>query len=78
MGMSGLLVVNLTSSVCGECGKGCDPREKSHQTVLGYGVKPGTKGCGAAWDRVTSHYVGPDIERAIRKMRPDLEWEPVL
>jgi hypothetical protein len=69
-----LLIINRTDSRCGACGKACDPREKRHATILGYGPDNGKPGCGAVWTHATSHYVGLGIEQAARRMRPDLEW----
>lgn len=74
--MSGLLVINRSDSRCGECGKPCDPHAKAHDVLLGWGPTNGDPGCGAEWDRVGSDYAGPDMEAAVRRMRPDLTWDP--
>jgi hypothetical protein len=66
------LIINRNDSYCGNCSKGCDPMEKKHDTVLGYGVT-GKKGCGEIYKFVKSDYSGLDIESDIKKMRPDLE-----
>lgn len=65
------LIINRFESRCGNCHKGADPREKSHETQLGYG-KHDPKGCGAEWRFVTSDYT--DMEQGVSAMRPDLEW----
>lgn len=60
------IVINHWDSKCLKCGKGATPDEKTHDTVLGYGVKEGEKGCGVEWKYKTSEYAG-EIS-----LRPDL------
>lgn len=59
------------SSRCGECKKGCDPYEETHETVLSYSPTD-EKGCGVRWTHVSSDYVGEAAENAVKIMRPDL------
>ncbi len=71
----GFLIINLSSSECGDCGFGADPHEKSHITRLGYGKHP-KKGCGAKWTKVTSGYSG--MKKRLKEMRPDLELKNLI
>lgn len=70
----GILVINRSSSTCGDCGRGADPNEKSHKTIIEYSPDTGSKGCGAKWTKVSSDYSGKDNKRRTMEMRPDLEW----
>jgi hypothetical protein len=65
------LIVSSSSSKCGTCGRGADPNEETHKTVLGWGADLG-EGCGVHFTHITSGYVGPDVETATRALRPDL------
>ena len=65
-----ILYIDRSSSICGTCSEHCNPVEKSHETVLGYGGP--TPGCGVQYTHVSSHYVG--MKEACLEMRPDLEW----
>lgn len=67
------LVIGTSWSHCGACGKGAYPGQKMHVDVAGWNPEPGA-GCGIEWTRVTSSYVGENVEAAVRAMRPDLEW----
>jgi hypothetical protein len=70
------LFIDKSDSTCGGCGKGADPYEESHITLLGWhAVNDNMKGCGAIYDAVDSNYnwLG-DMEQRIREMRPDLPW----
>lgn len=67
------LIVNRSESRCGDCGRGADPHELSHDTVLGYGGPYGP-GCGVVWDSVASDYVGMHMQEITANMRPDLTW----
>lgn len=71
------LIVGPTSSKCGNCGKGANPRETTHDTVLGYfaqGFDPGP-GCGVEWSLLTSDYMNFEgLFEATKKLRPDLRW----
>lgn len=69
-----MLVINLSSSECLNCGRGCSPEEKSHLTVLGYSVPKDEKGCGIEYKYVTSDYMGMKMEERCKEMRPDLIW----
>jgi hypothetical protein len=69
-----MLFVNLSDSRCGNCGRGADPYEKSHTTLLGYGVKAGETGCGIEWQYIASDYVGCHADEWAARERPDLEW----
>lgn len=51
------LIINSSSSQCGDCRRGAKPSEEGHFTVLGYNVVPGEEGCGATWDRVSIPYI---------------------
>lgn len=68
------LIINTWSSECGDCGKGAVIEEKTHDTVIGYDVEEGEKGCGVRWEFVDSDYFDLDMEKRCKKMRPDLEW----
>lgn len=63
------LIINLSDSQCGACGKSADPYEDSHVSILGYHPGPG---CGAVYTHVTSHYMG--VSERVKEMRPDLIW----
>ena len=65
----GTLNIGTWSSKCEECGKGADPSEKTHDTILGYGAK-NEVGCGVEWTHVTTGYAGN--EKLVGLMRPDL------
>ena len=67
------LIINLSNAECANCGRGADPKEKTHKTCLGYGKQP--KGCGIKWKYVTTDY--KDREKATKKMRPDLKFMAV-
>lgn len=67
------LFINLSSSYCGNCGKGCLPEEKSHEYVASYSEEERSKkGCGVVWKYVDSDYRGLEMRKNIGKMRPDL------
>lgn len=70
--MNHTLIINLSDSKCGNCRKGADPHELTHETVLSYGVQG--KGCGVRWVLLASDYSGDMIKEASQRMRPDLEW----
>lgn len=69
------LEIGTWSSKCLECNGGADPNEKTHKTLMGYGVKEGEKGCGVKWDTVTTGYV--NLEKRVQQMRPDLKFVSV-
>lgn len=64
------LIINRSDSKCGNCGMGADPKETTHDTILGYG--PFTVGCGERFVLVRSDYTG--MQAACERMRPDLAW----
>ena len=67
------LVINISESRCGNCGKVCNPEAKTHDINYGYDMTiNGTKGCGCEYEYVTSDYTG--MEKRVREMRPDLEF----
>ncbi len=65
------LIINRNDSRCGECKRGANPDEKTHDTVLGFNPD-GEKGCGVEWDEVASFYT--DMKKRVMEMRPDLKW----
>ncbi len=68
------LFINGWSSECGNCGKGCNPDQKTHEINLGYGITDANKkGCGIEWKYVASGMTGISKERLLQ-MRPDLVW----
>jgi hypothetical protein len=76
--MKVVLYIGRNSSNCGACGRPADPREKSHDHILGY--SPGA-GCGATFTHMMSVYVYSDmkeIQKAMLDMRPDLEYIPIM
>ena len=67
-----VLYIDTWSSECGNCGKSCDPDEKTHSKIYGYGADNGKPGCGIRWKYLASHYTGMDEQ--LKQMRPDLEF----
>lgn len=66
------LIVNNWSSECGNCGKDCDPSEKTHETNLGYDEKTrAEKGCGIKWLYIYSPYGDKGIAKKLG--REDLQ-----
>lgn len=70
---SDTLYINRNDSLCGNCGLGADPYEKSHETLLGYGIKKDS-GCGQEWTKVSTQQRFEGIEQIAQDMRPDLDW----
>jgi hypothetical protein len=70
------LFIDTWDSKCGNCGRSCNPRSKTHDINYGYDMKiNGTPGCGVEWQFVSSNYFGVDgLNENIKKMRPDLEF----
>jgi hypothetical protein len=66
-----VLTINRFDSHCNACGRGADPMETHHTTVLQYAPDP-PPGCGARFIAVTSDYLG--MREACTAMRPDLPW----
>lgn len=68
-----ILVIGTWSSKCENCGMGCDPHEKSHQTVLSYSKELSEQpGCGISYTHVTTYYAG--AAEIVKRMRPDLVY----
>lgn len=70
--MKRTLIINRSSSHCGNCGVDADPYEKRHDTKLGYGAQNGEAGCHHFWQYVTSEY--SNMRKSCLEMRPDLVW----
>ena len=66
------LYINPNSSHCGKCGKGCDPNQVRHVSVLGWGDHSQEVGCNTLWKYVSTEYMGKRDEEATKEMRPDL------
>lgn len=66
------LIINRFDSRCAACGKGADPFETTHNSIVTYGSLNGLPGCGAYFTHVTSHYIG--MRDVVQSLRPDLEW----
>lgn len=66
-----VLVINRSDSSCGACKRSCMPYDISHETSSGWDQH---EGCGATFTHVTTHYMGTEIENAVKRMRPDLIW----
>jgi hypothetical protein len=66
------LYINHSNSICGSCGRGADPYELKHDTILEYSGQ--SEGCHMEFKHLSSDYMGVRIEEAARDMRPDLEW----
>lgn len=61
------LIVNESVSRCGNCGKGADPIEQRHASVLDF--TPGI-GCGVRFTEIGTENVS--LIEGVRNMRPDL------
>ncbi len=70
--MNHALIINLSDSKCGNCGKNANLHDKTHDWTYGYQPGPG---CGVRWVFMTSDYAGQDIKNACLRLRPDLVWE---
>lgn len=70
---SATLVIGRSSSQCNNCGNGADPHAKSHDELMGYGIRG--PGCGITWTHVATMYVGMDD--VVAKLRPDLILIPI-
>lgn len=68
------LIISGWSSRCNACRKGANPYDKTHTTVLGYGVSEGEVGCGVRWTHVASDMALPKGENMVAAMRPDLKF----
>ncbi len=64
------LIINRVDSKCGGCGRSADPKELTHEHVLGYNPGPG---CRERFVLMTSEY-GPNMREACERLRPDLAW----
>lgn len=68
------LSIGNTNSRCGSCGKGADLMEVGHYTEIGWGVTPGSKGCGEEWDRAVLTYFYPESNRLVDSI--EKSWMP--
>lgn len=69
------LIIDRSSSSCGNCGRGCSPLGKTHDVIIEYSATSGEKpGCGIEWRYLRSNYVGGGMAESCKKMRPDLIW----
>lgn len=68
--LTATLIINITSSHCGNCGKPTLPKQTHHTDICGWTPKPGG-GCGARFVDTSSDYtnITPDH---LRRVRPDL------
>lgn len=65
------LMVDAWFSICSYCYRDCDPHEKGHYTLLGYGPDNGDPGCGEEFDNIMGTRI--DItDEILHEMRPDL------
>jgi hypothetical protein len=69
-----VLFIDPTRSTCGSCGRGADPRETHHDTIIEYSIDSGSEGCHAEFKYVATNYTGGMIEDATKRMRPDLPF----
>lgn len=70
-----ILFIDRSNSRCGACGKGADPAEKQHDTIIEYSPNTGRPGCGAIYEAVSTNYVNLDgLYDSIKEMRPDLQF----
>lgn len=67
-----VLVVGDWYTHCGVCGKGADPDEAEHRTVLPGLTRTRDVGCGAVWTHVARAMDSKGSLRRVREMRPDL------
>lgn len=65
------VVIDNFHSRCGACGRGADPMEPTHATVVG---SERTAGCGVRWTKITSSYFGTREQEVAQRLRPDLQW----
>lgn len=69
------LLVGSSSTECNNCGKGANPHDKTHDLQYFYGPESGKlPGCGIEWKFITPTYMGEVANRAVREMRPDLQF----
>ena len=69
--LTATMIIDRYHSTCGHCHQQTPMRTTHHNQVIGYGVPPGTRGCGARFvDTATSQIsYTADI---LRECRPDL------
>lgn len=69
------LIINLSDSQCGNCGKPADPYE-THHFSGNYKMtsRPAPNPCGQEYKYLSSNYTGNSVKQACIEMRPDLEW----
>ena len=65
------LIINRSDSRCGNCGRSADPKEPTHEKVLGY--SPG-EGCHQRFVLMDSDYMGIGMREACERLRSDLTW----
>ena len=68
--LTATLVINITNSYCGHCGKPVLPKSTHHVDICGWTPKPGG-GCGARFVDMRTDYSGITDE-ALLRVRPDL------
>jgi hypothetical protein len=68
--LTATLVINITSSYCGNCRKPVMPKSIRHDDICGWTPKPGG-GCGALFIDMRSDYVNLTSAELLR-VRPDL------
>jgi hypothetical protein len=68
--LTATLVINITSSCCGNCRKPVMPKSTRHDDISGWEPKPGG-GCGALFVDTSSDYVNITDEELLQ-VRPDL------
>ena len=68
------LAIGSTISRCGSCGFGAMMTETGHYTRVGWGVEPGTEGCGEEWDRAVLTYFYPESKRLVASI--ENSWMP--
>lgn len=66
-----VLIMDRSSSICGNCGKECDPNEYTHTKIVDNNFENKKSGCGVRWKYLTTN--SRTIEDLIVKIRPDLE-----
>lgn len=66
------LIISSWYATCGTCHRDADMSERAHDTLLGYGVKPGETGCGQLFTSVVYEYC---VGYASPYMHPDTRAE---
>lgn len=68
----GTLLVGTYSSACNNCWRGASTESKTHERAISYGYDE--PGCGIEFTHIKSTYVGEQMAKATRDLRPDLEF----